>query len=110
MSSFSSQQVELTKSRGFMVFPDGYEEIFFGIYFLLIPYLSGLLFVFVFVSNVKTEVFSELAKAQDSIMMLWIVGYELDAALLLFMLFISFLNFGGGDDKKKGKRKKFSRP
>jgi len=109
MGSFSSQDVQLTKSRGFIIFPDGYEEIFLGIYFILIPYITGLLFVFLYVSNVQTEIFKELAKAQDSFIMLWIVGYEIDAIILLLLIFWSFLT-SEDDTNKKGKRRQFVRP
>jgi len=56
--TFSQKNVELTDTPLF--FPPGFEKIFLVMYFILLPYITGLLFLFFYVAEAKTELFLSL--------------------------------------------------
>ena len=45
-TNFSKQEVDLQKTPLF--FPEGFEMIFLAIYFVILPYIAGILFLFNF--------------------------------------------------------------
>ena len=90
-NSFAQQKVELSKTP-FLFFPEGLEKIFLAIYFVLLPYIAGLLFLFFYVSNGKIEVFSSLNK-ESSFILTWAVGYEILAVLALLYIAKSAISF-----------------
>ncbi len=91
-----------------LFFPKGFEKIFLAIYFVLLPYITGLLFLFFYVSSGRTEVFSSLNQ-ESSFILTWIVGYELLAVLILLYIAKSAISFGKQITLRGGK-KKFQRP
>jgi hypothetical protein len=91
-----------------LFFPEGFEKIFLAIYFVSLPYIAGLLFLFFYVSNGKVEVFSSLNQ-ESSFILTWIVGYELLAVLILLYIAKSAISFGKQITLRGGK-KKFQRP
>ncbi len=91
-----------------LFFPKGFEKIFLAIYFVLLPYITGFLFLFFYVSSGRTEVFSSLNQ-ESSFILTWIVGYELLAVLILLYIAKSAISFGKQITLRGGK-KKFQRP
>ncbi len=91
-----------------LFFPEGFEKIFLAIYFVLLPYIAGLLFLFFYVSNGKVEVFSSLSQ-ESSFILTWAVGYEILAVLALLYIAKSAISFGK-EITLPGKKKKFQRP
>lgn len=92
--SFGSQKVEL---RDYVIAPDGYEELAYIFYFLSIPYISGAIFLFLFVAGANFDNFMLLDL--NSFLIVWLIGYEIVAAFLLFWIFIMFLQYEKGDDE-----------
>ena len=82
--------------------PEGMEETFIFIYIVFLPYFTGLLFMFFYVSKGKFDIFKEIWK-DHSYILTWCVGYEIVAIFLLLYIFklaFSSIQIGG----KKGKR------
>ncbi len=86
--TFGSQRVDIDD---YVLSPAGLEGIMLTIYFLLIPYTMGALFLFVFIANVAFEKFLLLDLA--SLFIVWAIGYEVLAVLLLIVIFYSKLRF-----------------
>ncbi len=93
--TFSSQKVDISD---YIFVPEGYEGLFYTIYFFSIPYLIGAVFLFFFVAGGDYDNFMLLDKS--AILVVWMIGYEIVATLLLISIFISFLRY----DKKPKRR------
>ncbi|MEK6660056.1 MAG: hypothetical protein AABY36_10270 [Campylobacterota bacterium] len=96
-TSFSSQEVEFSN---YLLAPNGYEGIFYTIYFLAIPYAVGTVFLFFFIADASFGNFKLLD--MSSFLIVWLMGYEIVATLLLIGIFLSFLRH---DDKSKKKHR-----
>jgi len=102
--SFSQQEVTFDDTPLF--FPDGFEKIFLLIYFVSLPYITGLLFLFFYVAEGKQELFLSLNE-ESSFLMTWAIGYEILAGLILLYIIKSAISFSSSLNKKN---KKFQRP
>ncbi len=106
-TNFSKQEVDLQKTPLF--FPEGFEMIFLGIYFIILPYIAGILFLFFYVAESSPDLFSSIY--EDSFFMLtWTIGYEILAALILLYIVKMSLTFANESRKPKPKVKSFHRP
>lgn len=88
--TFGSQEVDLRK---FIIAPEGYENLMFGAYFIAVPYIAGIIFLYLFVAQGHVQNFMVLEISKFFIV--WAIGYEVVAATLLLIIFYSFLNFKG---------------
>jgi len=86
--SFGSQNVDI---NDYILSPAGLEGLVLSLYFILIPYMIGALFLFVFIAQVRFEKFLQLDLA--SLFVIWAIGYEVLALIILIIIFISYLNF-----------------
>jgi len=84
--SFAKQEVDV---KAYILAPEGYELFMFFIYFLTIPYLFGLSFLYLFVAHGSFENF--LNFKISSFFVIWAIGYEIVAAILLAAIFYSFI-------------------
>lgn len=75
--------------RDFVFSPEGYEGIVLALYIATIPYLMGLLFLFLFVAEASYEYFLEFNLA--SYFVIWAIGYEVCAALILIGIFLAWI-------------------
>ena len=75
--------------RDFVFSPEGYEGIMIAIYIAVIPYLAGLLFLYLFVARASYEYF--LAFNIASFAVIWAIGYEVCAVSLLVGIFLMWL-------------------
>ena len=103
---FSQKNVDLAESPLF--FPEGYEKIFLAIYFITLPYISGLFFLFFYVAGGSPELFLSLHEKQAFILT-WAIGYENIAALILLWIVKMSLGFVN-ESRKPGIQKQFRRP
>jgi len=101
---FSKQEVNFSQTPLF--FPEGFEKIFLALYFVTLPYLAGLLFLFFYVAEGKPELFSSLNK-DSSFMLTWVIGYEIIAVIIL--LWIVKMALGFTDENPKPATKEFHR-
>ena len=83
--SFLNQNVDLVDS---IMFPEGYENFMLAIYFLTVPYITGiigLLFIFFYIGKGDTTTF--LALNDDyPFLVAWAIGYEMLAAIILLWI------------------------
>lgn len=105
-NKFSQQNVDLAQTPLF--FPEGFEKIFIAVYFVTLPYIAGLLFLFFYVAEGSVELFLSLNEEQ-AFMLTWAIGYEIIAALI--MLWIVKMSIGfANESRKPGVQKQFRRP
>ncbi|MDY0124374.1 hypothetical protein [Sulfurimonas sp.] len=96
--SFASQKVDFSDHL-FVV--EGYEGIFYTLYFLSVPYITGAIFLFFFIAGGSYDNFMLLE--MNAFFIVWLIGYEIVATLILIAIFISFLKYDR-TPKKKNKR------
>ncbi len=65
-----------------LFFPPGKEMLFLGLYFAVIPYIVGLFILFFYISGRQLSIFKAIT-TEASPLLVWMVGYELLAAMLL---------------------------
>lgn len=75
--------------RDFVFSPEGYEGVVLALYILGIPYLMGLIFLFLFVAEASYEYFLQFELA--SFFVIWAIGYEVCGALILIGIFLIWL-------------------
>jgi len=105
-NSFAKQEVDLTETPLF--FPAGFEKVFLAIYFVALPYITGLLFLFFYVAEGKAELFLSL-NDESSFILTWAIGYEIIATLILLLIIKSAITFSM-QNSKKGRNQHFTRP
>ena len=91
-AKFTQKNVELSKTPLF--FPEGFEKLFLAIYFVTLPYIAGLLFLFFYVSGGSPATFVSLNKEQAFILT-WAIGYEIIASIILLWILkmaVGFVN------------------
>lgn len=104
---FSQQEVTFDDTPLF--FPAGLEKVFLLIYFIVLPYLAGLAFLFFYVGNGDTSLFSSL-NTDASYMLTWIIGYELLAVLTLLWILKSAIVYTMNSSSSTGAKSDFRRP
>lgn len=97
-TSFTSQHVDFS-DHVFVV--EGYEGVFYTLYFLSVPYITGAVFLFFFVAGGSYDNFMLLE--MNAFLIVWLIGYEIVATLILIAIFISFLKYDR-IPKKKNRR------
>jgi hypothetical protein len=75
--------------RDFVFSPEGYEGIVISLYILILPYLAGLVFLYLFVAEANYQYFLEFNLA--SFFIIWAIGYEVCAVSLLVGIFLTWL-------------------
>jgi len=105
-TKFAQQDVDLENTPLF--FPDGFEKLFIAIYFVSLPYIAGLLFLFFYVADAKPELFLSLNE-ESSFILTWAIGYEILAAIVLLYIIKMATSFAK-ENAVKGASKNFRRP
>ena len=103
---FTQKNVDLAETPLF--FPEGFEKIFLAIYFVSLPYIAGLMFLFFYIAEGKVELFLSLNEEQ-AFMLTWAIGYEIIAALILLWIVKMSIGFAN-ESRKPGIQKQFRRP
>ena len=104
-TKFSQKEVHFSDTPLF--FPEGLEKPFLAIYFISLPYLAGLLFLFFYISGGEPKLFFSLFE-HSSFILTWAIGYEVIACFIMLYIVKLGLNFAY-ESQKKGK-KQFRRP
>ena len=104
--SFGQQKITFDDSP--LLFPLGLEKLFLLIYFVVLPYIAGLLFLFFYVGESKTELFLSLNE-DSSFILTWAIGYEIIAVLFLLWVVKSAIVFSINNTRKNA-NSKFKRP
>jgi len=106
-TDFSREKVDLTNTPLF--FPQGFEKIFLGIYFIILPYIAGILFLFFFIAEATPKLFLTFYE-KSSFILTWAIGYEVIAGLGLLYIVKMALSFAKDSRKPQPKVKQFRRP
>ena len=101
-------QQKITYDDTPLIFPAGYEKLFLLAYFIALPYVAGLIFLYFYVGGGKTELFLSISE-ESSFILTWAIGYEILAALLLLYILKMAISFSM-QNAKKGSNKEFKRP
>lgn len=104
--NFGSQEIDLQKTPLF--FPEGFEKIFIIIYLVTLPYITGLIFTFMYVAKSNYELFIIINK-DTQFFLTWAIGYEILATLLLLYIIKMAISFSV-TASKNGAQKNFRRP
>jgi len=102
--SFTQQEIDLQSTPLFI--PEGMEKPFLLVYFILLPYMTGLMFLFFYIAESNLELFSSVYR-NSSFLLTWSIGYEILASLVI--LYIIKMAFGFSKDAIRG-NKPFVRP
>ncbi len=86
--SFGQKEVDFS---AILPMPEGYEKLFIAIYFLTIPYATGLLFLFLFVAKGHFDSFMNLDIAM--FIAVWAIGYEIVGSIALIIIFYKMFQF-----------------
>ncbi len=85
-TSYMQKEINL-RDTPLLFFPPGKEMLFLGIYFVTLPYITGLLFIFFYVARGKAAMFGSLNLAFDSsFFLIWLVGYEILAVIIILWI------------------------
>ena len=91
----SSQEKEFTSKavdfKKYLKAPEGFESIFYALYFIVIPYIVGIMFLFLYVAKGAYTNFALLDIT--SFLIIWAIGYEIMGAFILLLIFFSFLRY-----------------
>ena len=104
-NSFTQQNINLSKTPLF--FPLGLEKIFLAIYFVTLPYIFGLIFLFFYVAKGEPELFLSINE-NSSFILTWAIGYEILAVLIIVYIIKSAIAFSAKN--MQGGATKFKRP
>ena len=74
----------------------------------MIPYVTGILFLFLYIAGANIETFNSIDDA-SSFIWAWAIGYEIVAAITLFLIFKSALAYSS-TAFHGGHVKRFKRP
>lgn len=85
-ASFGQQEIDI---KAYILAPEGYEAFMFVIYFLTLPYLVGLAFLYLFIAQAS---FSHFLNFEiSSFFVIWAIGYEVLAVITLTLIFYAFI-------------------
>lgn len=97
--SFGSQEIDV---KDYIISPEGWEGIMLSFYFITIPYITGILFLFLAIARGDMEKF--LVFDITAFFIVWAIGYEIVATLLLIAIFISYIKFMSKEKKVESNR------
>lgn len=88
--------------------PEGFEAVMFGIYIILLPYLAGLAFLYLFIAEGNFEYFVEFDLA--SFLVIWSIGYEVIAGLIMVGVLLNAVRYytkKGQESSRNNRRDSF---
>jgi hypothetical protein len=86
--SFLKQKIDI---NNYIFLSKEISTIIFILSFIFIPYILGIMSVFMFIAHFKIYVFEKL---NYSFSLFWAIGYEILASILLFLIIKSAFGFG----------------
>lgn len=85
-ASFAQQEVDI---KAYIIAPEGYEAFMFTVYFITVPYLVGLAFLYLFIAKASFSHF--LNFKINSFFVIWMIGYEVVAVIILTLIAYAFV-------------------
>jgi hypothetical protein len=93
-TDFGSQKVEF---KDYIYIPEEWEGLAYAVYFVLVPYIMGAVFLFLIVAHGSYENFKLLNL--NAFPIVWLIGYEIVAVCLLVWILILYLNYEPEEDE-----------
>lgn len=93
-ASFGSQKVDF---KDYLFVPEQWEFVAYTFYLVGIPYITGALFLFLFVANASWESFKLLNL--NAFPIVWLIGYEIVSICLLIWIMILYLTYDTDEDE-----------
>lgn len=94
--SFGSQKVDFSN---YLLVLEGYEAVFYPIYFVLIPYITGVIILFFLVAGASIDNFKLIEF--NNFFVVWLIGYEVVATMMLVGILVAFLKYDDDDPVNK---------
>ena len=101
--SFSQQKITFENAP--LLFPPSLEKVFLLFYFIVLPYIAGLMFLFFYIGEGDIDLFFSINE-EPSFLFTWAIGYEILAGILILYIVKSALSF----TTKNAKNQPFRRP
>jgi hypothetical protein len=92
-TSFAKKEVDF---KDYLYVPDGLEPLIYTIYFVFIPYVFGAIFLFFTIAGADFDNFKLLN--MSAFFIVWAIGYEIVATLLLISILVMFLKHDEDSD------------
>ena len=92
-ASFAKKEVDFSD---YLYVPEGLEPLVYTIYFVAIPYIVGLAFLFFAIAGSDWQNFKLVEIS--AFFIVWIIGYEIVASIILVSIFIAFLRYDNDDE------------
>nr|WP_321268440.1 hypothetical protein [uncultured Sulfurimonas sp.] len=92
-SSFSKKEINL---KDYLYVVEGLEPLIYTLYFVCIPYIMGLIFLFFTIAGADFSNFKLLDVS--AFFIVWAIGYEIVATLLLISIFVMYLKYDEDSD------------
>ncbi len=83
--SIKYTQKDVTFQDTPLFFPQGLEHIFLTIYFMILPYIFGLIFLFFYIAQGDYNIFFALNDT-NSYILTWAIGYEVIATFTILII------------------------
>lgn len=82
-NSFIHKKIDLKEASIF--FPKKYEKLYLLVYFILLPYTVGLLFLFIYIGSGDINFFMEIGE-EAFFLWTWAIGYEVLASIAIIYI------------------------
>ena len=87
-TSFTKQEVNF---KDYLYVPEGWETFVYAFYIICIPYIAGAIFLFFTVAGAEFDSFKLLD--MSAFLIVWAIGYEIVATLMLITIVVMFLKY-----------------
>lgn len=91
--SFANKRVDF---KDYIYVPEEWEGVAYTLYVLLIPYIVGSIFLFLTIARGNVDSYKMLDTSSFPIV--WAIGYEIVAIIMLIWITMMFLQYDGEDD------------
>ncbi len=89
-ASYTQKNVKISDAPLFFI--EGLEHFFLLAYFIFLPYLAGVIFLFIYIADRDIKIFTAL-NSTNSYLLTWTIGYEILAALALILIMKNAIMF-----------------
>jgi hypothetical protein len=92
-TTFSSQKVDFSD---YIYVPEEWKALAYAVYFVLLPYIAGAIFLFLIIAHASYDNFMLLNL--NAFPVVWLIGYEIVSICLLVWILILYLNYADDDE------------
>jgi len=87
-----------------LFFPEGFEGLFLMIYFVTLPYIAGLIFLFFYLTNNNMKLVNTMDLYQNApFISVWAIGYEVLAVFALLAIVVAAIKHNPAADTNQNK-------